>query len=78
MEGTDRKSEEPALKYPLVLVTWFDAKDGQTGWHSIEDVKKEKLATCHSAVWLVHHDEKRVVIMADYSNEENDHDGGRH
>ena len=26
----------------------------------------------------MHHDEKRVVIMADYSNEENDHDGGRH
>ena len=30
---------------PLVLVTWLDAKDGQTGWHSIEDIEKEKLAT---------------------------------
>ena len=24
---------------PLVLVTWLDAKDGQTGWHSIDDIE---------------------------------------
>ncbi len=80
MERADRKSEGPpsAMNYPIVLVTWFDAKDGSSGWHSIEDVKKEKLATCYSTGWLVHHDSERVVIMADYSNEENDHDGGRH
>jgi lysozyme len=30
---------------PLVLVTWLDAKDGQTGWHSIDDIEKEKLDT---------------------------------
>ena len=28
---------------PLVLVTWLDAKDGQTGWHSLDDIEKEKL-----------------------------------
>ena len=27
---------------PLVLVTWLDAKDGQTGWHSLDDIEKEK------------------------------------
>ena len=58
------------MNYPIVLVTWFDAKDGSSGWHSIEDVKKEKLATCYSTGWLVHHDNERVVILADYSNEE--------
>ena len=38
---------------PLVLVTWLDAKDGQTGWHSIDDIEKEKLATCYSVGWLM-------------------------
>jgi hypothetical protein len=36
------------MNKPVVLVTWLDAKDGQTGWHSIEDIQKERLATCHS------------------------------
>ena len=26
---------------PMVCVTWYDAKDGQTGWHSVEDIKKK-------------------------------------
>ncbi len=30
------------MKKPVVLVTWLDAKDGQTGWHSIEDIQKER------------------------------------
>ena len=38
---------------PLVLVTWLDAKDGQTGWHSLDDIEKEKLATCYSIGWLM-------------------------
>ena len=29
------------------MITWYDAKDGQTGWHSLEDIEKEKLAMCH-------------------------------
>ena len=54
---------------PLVLVTWLDAKDGQTGWHSIEDIEKEKLATCYSVGWLmVRNDEKmtKEVMSGDY------------
>ena len=63
---------------PLVLVTWLDAKDGQTGWHSIEDIQKERLATCHSTGWLMFKDETKIIIMADYSEFDDDKEGGRH
>ena len=66
------------IKHPMVLVTWYDAKDGQTGWHSVTDVQKEPLAVCHSIGWLVFHDKARTVIMADYSKYDEEQDGGRH
>ena len=66
------------MKKPLVLITWYDAKDGQTGWHSLEDIEKEKLAMCHSVGWLMFKDDKRTVVMADYSEFEEDKEGGRH
>ena len=78
MEGNDRLSEELKLKYPMALVSWYDAKDGNSGWHSIEDIQKEKLAICYSIGWLVLKNDDRTVVMADYSNEENAHDGGSH
>ena len=65
-------------KIPMVRVTWYDAKDGQSGWHSLEDIKKETLATCYSVGWLVLQNDERTVVMGDFSNEENDEDGGRH
>ena len=78
MEGNDQLPQEPQLKYPLVLVSWYDAKDGHSGWHSIEDIQKEKLAICYSIGWLVLKNDERTVVMSDYSNEENANDGGRH
>ena len=62
----------------MVLVSWYDAKDGSSGWHSIEDIRREKLAICYSTGWLVFKNDERTVVMSDYSNEENSHDGGRH
>jgi hypothetical protein len=66
------------MNKPLVLVTWLDAKDGQTGWHSIDDIAKERLATCHSTGWLMFKDDVRTVVMADYSEFDGDKEGGRH
>ena len=40
-----RRTMDIPIDKPLVLVTWLDAKDGQKGWHSIDDIEKEKLAT---------------------------------
>ena len=66
------------LKHPMVLVSWYDAKEGQTGGHSVSEVQKEPLAVCHSMGWLVFHDKTRTVIMADYSIYDEEKDGGRH
>ena len=66
------------MNKPLVLVTWLDAKDGQTGWHSIDDIAKERLATCYSIGWLMYKDDTRTVVMADYSEFDGDKEGGRH
>jgi len=66
------------MNKPLVLVTWLDAKDGQTGWHSVEEIAKERLATCHSVGWLMFKDDTRTVVMADYSEFDGDKEGGRH
>ena len=79
MEGDSGVPKQKAvMNYPMVVITWWDAKDGESGWHSVKDIQKEKLATCYSMGWMVLRDEERVVIMADYSNEENSNDGGRH
>ena len=64
------------MNKPLVLVTWLDAKDGQTGWHSIEDIQKERLAMCHSTGWLMFKDETKIIIMADYSEFDGEKEGG--
>ena len=64
------------MNKPVVLVTWLDAKDGQTGWHSIEDIQKERLAVCHSTGWLMYKDETKIIIMADYSEFDGDKEGG--
>ena len=66
------------MNKPLVLVTWLDAKDGQTGWHSVEEIAKERLATCHSVGWPMFKDDTRTVVMADYSEFDGDKEGGRH
>ena len=73
-----KKMMDIPIDKPLVLVTWLDAKDGQTGWHSIDDIEKEKLATCYSVGWLMVRNNEKVVIMADYSEFEDDKEGGRH
>ena len=73
-----RKTMDIPIDKPLVLVTWLDAKDGQTGWHSLDDIEKEKLATCYSVGWLMVRNNEKVIIMADYSEFEDDKEGGRH
>ena len=62
----------------MVLVSWHDAKDGESGWHGIDDIKKEKLALCHSMGWMIYKDREKTIIMADYSEFDDQKDGGRH
>ena len=73
-----KKKPQSETIYPMVLVSWYDAKDGETGWHSLEDIKKERLALCHSMGWMVYKDKEKTIIMADYSEFDDEKDGGRH
>ena len=43
-----------------------------------DDIEKEKLATCYSVGWLMVRNDEKVIIMADYSEFEDDKEGGRH
>tara|TARA_R100001377_G_scaffold319_1_gene302 strand:+ start:1524 stop:1814 length:291 start_codon:yes stop_codon:yes gene_type:complete len=66
------------LSAPLVLVEWFDAKDGETGWHPVEDIFFEQLATCQSVGWLIKDTKSQITIMSDYCEYNEEKDGGRH
>jgi|TARA_R100001126_G_scaffold92546_1_gene62475 hypothetical protein len=73
-----KKKPQSESIYPMVLVSWHDAKDGESGWHGIDDIKKEKLALCHSMGWMIYKDKEKTIIMADYSEFDDQKDGGRH
>ena len=73
-----KKKPQSESIYPMGLVSWHDAKDGESGWHGIDDIKKEKLALCHSMGWMIYKDKEKTIIMADYSEFDDQKDGGRH
>ena len=73
-----KKKPQSESIHPMVLVSWHDAKDGESGWHGIDDIKKEKLALCHSMGWMIYKDKEKTIIMADYSEFDDQKDGGRH
>ena len=87
MEGNDKLSEEPKLKYPdcwpMVRVVWMDAMDGDTGWVSLSKMRDAKLATCIDIGWMIRNDELRVTIMGSWcldpqETKEEDKEGGRY
>ena len=63
-------------KKPRVSIHWYDAYDAlDTGWHDFEDIqKKAVLAECVSIGWLFKEDEKKYVLIADMTGDEQ---GGR-
>ena len=87
MEGNDRLSEEPKLKYPdcwpMVRVVWMDAMDGDTGWVALSKMRNAKLATCVDVGWMIRNDETTVTIMGSWCLDpeevkEEDKEGGRY
>jgi hypothetical protein len=66
------------ISAPLVLIEWFDAKDGYTGWHPVEEIFLEELATCQSVGWLIKDTKSQITIMSDYCEYNEEKDGGRH
>ena len=51
--------------YTLVMVYWEDIV-GDASWADITDIKKSKTAICCSFGWLVTHNSKITVVMADF------------
>ena len=45
---------------PLVLVTWNDAIEMETGWHDINDITKQDPAVCKTVGWLTDKNDKRI------------------
>ena len=59
----------------LVKVTWFDTNEtSDSGWLSLEEVKKNKPCKVASVGWLINEDEKFVTIAADIDAHENKSD----
>lgn len=64
---------------PMVRLTWFDARDTETGWMDIKKVIDAPLATCQEVGWMVTNDSDKIVIMRSYSvcpEDKNDITGG--
>ena len=64
---------------PMVRLTWFDARDTETGWMDIKKVIDAPLATCQEVGWMVTNDSEKIVIMRSYSvcpEDKNDITGG--
>ena len=63
-------------KKPRVCIYWYDAHDAlEQGWHDFEDIgKKADVAECSSIGWLFKEDDKKYVLIADITGDEQ---GGR-
>jgi len=64
------------IKYPMVRITWLDAKDTETGWLHIKDIVNAPLAVCQEVGWMVTNNNERIVIMRSYSKDKDDVTGG--
>ena len=50
----------------LVKVTWLDTNEtSDSGWLSLDEVKKNKPCKISSVGWIVNEDEKFITIAAD-------------
>ena len=48
-------------KYPMVRLTWKDARDAETGWKTFDEIQKARLATCQEVGWMVVNNKKSLA-----------------
>tara|TARA_R100001086_G_scaffold211403_1_gene127359 strand:+ start:417 stop:671 length:255 start_codon:yes stop_codon:yes gene_type:complete len=63
------------MTFPLVMITWLDATDIETGWTALQDIKDKKLASVESIGWLVEENAEKMTLIA--CLDETDQNGGR-
>jgi hypothetical protein len=61
---------------PMVRVTWLDARDTETGWIPIKDIKAAPLAKCQEVGWMVVNTKGKIVIMRSWCTDKDDNHGG--
>jgi len=63
------------MTFPLVMITWLDATDIETGWLSLQEIKEKKLASVESVGWIVEESEEKITLIGCW--DETDQNGGR-
>ena len=61
---------------PMVLVTWRDARDTETGWIDIKEIIAAPLETCQEVGWMVVNNDEKVVLMRSWCLDRDDNHGG--
>ena len=62
--------------FPMVRVTWTDARDMETGWLELKDILHAPLAICQEVGWMMVNNPEKVIIMRSWTSEKNDQQGG--
>ena len=63
-------------KYPMVRLTWKDARDAETGWKTFDEIQKARLAICQEVGWMIVNDKEKIVIMRSWCTDKDDDHGG--
>tara|TARA_R100001530_G_C4186048_1_gene120787 strand:- start:101 stop:457 length:357 start_codon:yes stop_codon:yes gene_type:complete len=82
-EHNQQKSKKfDVSKAKLAIIHWKDAQDGETGWTSIETIKKHQLAPCFDVGWIIEKTEEKIILIGSFCFERfsslNDVDGSRY
>jgi|TARA_R110000823_G_scaffold234626_1_gene360826 hypothetical protein len=63
-------------KYPMVRITWLDARDTETGWLPVKEVLEAPLAVCQEVGWMMVNNDDKIVIMRSWCIDKEDNHGG--
>ena len=63
-------------KIPMVRVSWFDARDTETGWLSYKEIVEAPLARCQEVGWMIVNTEEKIVMMRSWCTDKDDNHGG--
>jgi hypothetical protein len=63
-------------KAPMVRITWYDARDTETGWIPIKDIISAPLAICQEVGYMVVNNQQKIVVMRSWCTDKDDNHGG--
>jgi hypothetical protein len=51
------------IELSLVKITWLDATDIDTGWHTLLEIKEKTLVAVESVGWLLEENDQKLVLV---------------